>query len=675
MRRALLLLVLLVLLPAPARAAGTSAVLVVGAPGLRWDDVTARTPALAQLAATGSTGALSARSAGPRTCPADGWVMAGAGNRARADAVDPDCSSTPPGRAALAAVVRDNAGLRYDSEVGALAQAVERTGACVAALGGPGAELMTGQPRTAGPPAAALDRCPLVVLDAGAVHHDGRRAADLARVDAAVAGAGAAARERGALLLLAGLADVADTDGAGPVPRLHVAVAAGPGHAGGGLVSASTRRAPYVQVVDLAPTVLRALGLPQPDVMTGQPWVRTADRTSRAGLLDLDRHAGRMRVFTPVFFALLVVAQVLLYGGALLLWRRADRAPPPRRVRRLVAGAALVCAAAPVATFLADLLPWWRADPALPALLGAVALADGLVVALALVGPWRRRLLGPVGLVCTVTAVVLAADLLTGARLQMSSLAGYSPLVAGRFAGVGNVAFAVLAAAALLATACWADGRGRRTCLAGCALAGCATVVVDGAPPFGSDVGGVLALVPGFALLAMLLAGVRVSLLRLATVGAAGVGVVVALGLYDHSRPPDAQTHLGRFVGQVLSGDAATVLERKAAANLSLLTHSVLTLLVPLLVLLAAQVLLRPPRPLAASFRHAPAWRSGLVAVLGMSLVGFAVNDSGVSVPALALAVAVPATVAVALRASGRPPVDEAGDGAARQVGTAAPPG
>jgi len=44
-----------------------------------------------------------------------------------------------------------------------------------------------------------------------------------------------------------------------------------------------------------------------------------------------------------------------------------------------------------------------------------------------------------------------------------------------------------------------------------------------------------------------------------------------------------------------------------------------------------------------------PAWRAALLSVLVMALVGFVTNDSGVAVPALALALAVPATVAVGL--------------------------
>src|SRR5690348_11968096 len=69
--------------PAPVTPA-TAHVVVVGVPGLRWDDVDAqRTPALWRLMRAGSAGALSVRAAGPLTCPADGWVTLGAGNRGR----------------------------------------------------------------------------------------------------------------------------------------------------------------------------------------------------------------------------------------------------------------------------------------------------------------------------------------------------------------------------------------------------------------------------------------------------------------------------------------------------------------------------------------------------------------------------------------------------------------
>jgi len=74
-------------------------------------------------------------------------------------------------------------------------------------------------------------------------------------------------------------------------------------------------------------------------------------------------------------------------------------------------------------------------------------------------------------------------------------------------------------------------------------------VIVDGAPQWGSDVGGVLALVPAFTLLVLLLGGRTASLGRLALAGLVGAAVVAAFGIADHARPADQQTHLGRFVG------------------------------------------------------------------------------------------------------------------------------
>ncbi|MFL6137101.1 MAG: hypothetical protein ACJ74O_04795, partial [Frankiaceae bacterium] len=140
----------------PAGATGNPAVprvVVVGVPGLRWGDVSATgTPALWALAGRGSVGNLSIRSAAALTCPADGWVMLGAGNRAEGPphgALCPDAGSLPP--LGFAGLRERNARLDLGAEVGALATALGARGDCVAAVG-PGAPL--GAARGDGDPAA-----------------------------------------------------------------------------------------------------------------------------------------------------------------------------------------------------------------------------------------------------------------------------------------------------------------------------------------------------------------------------------------------------------------------------------------------------------------------------------------------------------------------------------------
>lgn len=620
-----LALVVAVLLPAPASAQQGAPVVVVGVAGLRWSDVTAATPALQALTDRGAVGSLSVKGLPTTTCRADGWLTLGAGTRAEAYGGSRPCDDVLPtdlGRqAGLNLTSRDGA------VVGLLGQAL---GGRVEAVG-PGAALALG---TAGRAGARLR-----VVDAGSVDAGGRPAS-LAAVDAAVARV-VADLPADADLLLVGLAEATGED----APRLHVALATGPSFPRGALRSGSTRRNGHVQLVDVAPTVLDLLDVPVPDAVDGRPWTVSGPAPDLAALVDEAAQAQGQREATVPFFVVLLGVPLALVG----LLRRRPRAA------ELVA---LSATAGLGASYLANLVPWWRAGVPL---LGLLAVVVPLAVAVAVAA---RRLTAGRGAgparaaqaVCGSIALVLLVDLLTGARLQLSSVAGYSPLVAGRFAGIGNVAFGVLAASVLLA----ASASRRATTIA---AVGLVAVVVDGAPPYGSDVGGVLALVPAFVLLAMLRTGTRVTLTRLLLAGGGAAAVVTAFALADWSRPPADRTHLGRFVEDVVDGTAGQVLARKAGAVLDLLLLSPVTALLPVVVAAAVYLVVRPPAPLRTAFDAAPGWRHGLTAVGLASLLGFALNDSGAAVPALAVCVALPATLAVVLAAqrARRPPAGDRG--------------
>src|SRR5690606_13362566 len=115
--------------------------------------------------------------------------------------------------------------------------------------------------------AGTLAACRLNVVDLGVVAGElpGEREAAVSRADEILAQVLAARPER-SLVLVAGLSDTDQTS------RLHVAIADGPGWEGGWLTSASTGRPGYLPLVDLAPTVLAALGEPQPrQLFAGHP--------------------------------------------------------------------------------------------------------------------------------------------------------------------------------------------------------------------------------------------------------------------------------------------------------------------------------------------------------------------------------------------------------------------
>jgi hypothetical protein len=609
-------------------------------------------------------------------------------------------------QSAVAAVAADRASARFGAEPAALGAAV----GCATVVGrapalavaAPGVALAQQEqlPADADLIGDLLAGCPLTLVsldaltDAGEPALEGSdtgteerpRATALGAIDAAVGRLteAVAAAPGETLLLVQGISEVGDGRA-----QLHVGIASGPGHTGAGwLTSASTGRAPYTQLIDVAPTVLGALGLDVPASMNGQPLQDGGPRPAlQEAVTALDQAGTAAAVHhrsTGAFFWGLVAVDAAVVGLGLLAagGRRRDRAPRPagELLRSVLRPVALGAAALPVATYLAGLVPWERAGAPRLALAASVLGAALLVLAVAALGPWRAARLGPPVAVLVITLATLVGDVLTGSWLELNGLLGYDAIVAGRFTGYGNLSFGLLAVSALLLTAAAATAAGRRApadrsrlVVAGTVLvAGALTVVVVGTPALGRDFGGVLAALPGFVLLAMLLTRTRVTVTRLVAVLALAVAAVGALAVLDWLRPAADRSHLGRFVEQLLTGEAWTVVSRKARANLDILFGSPLAWLLPV-ALVAAVWLVRPggwaggwwgarvPAPLRGPgllrgrddllpAEDLAALRAGLVAVALSLLVGAAANDSGVALPATAAALLVPLLVWLGVR-------------------------
>jgi hypothetical protein len=419
----------------------------------------------------------------------------------------------------------------------------------------------------------------------------------------------------------------------------------GPGFEPGLLRSATTRRAGFVQVQDIAPTILAAVGVDAPDSMEGRPAEVESSGGSAGERLDFIRDADAAAQFRDhrigeVYGLLAGAAAVILTLGLVVCWW-----PPARRWRGVGVFTALWGLGLLVAAFLVRFLPLHEAGVVAfyVALLGAGAAVAGACTAVG-----RRRPLD--GLIAALLAivVVLALDALRGAPLVLDSVLGYSPTVAGRFAGFGNPAYAAFSAAALCGGVLLAHRvGGRRGVLVAGVVLGVA-LVVDIAPMWGSDVGGILSMVPAYGLTVVVLTGRRV---RVRTVAIAA-GAVIAIGtlaaLVDFARPPEDRTHLGRLVERVRDngiGEAWSVIERKLSANLASLGTNILGLVLLIAVVGFVVVWRRDRARLAAVFARVPEWRAACLGFAVLAVLGFALNDSGMTVPGIMLVVFVSAWI------------------------------
>lgn len=619
------------------------------------DQATARI--LLSLAARAEPANLVQRTVGDVTCPADAWLALGAG--ARTSAVGPpeggQCAWPPNWQQALAA--SHEAG--YGASPGALADALSRAGLEATAVG-PGAELALTRPDGGAPTTAAslADLVPeglpaLTVVDATRSGAD--TAGGLLEDLEALADAPGGVR-----VIVASLADPADP---GPQMVLLPAGTTGWGDGDGLIAGPSTHQAGYVQLTDLAPTILRALGADAPSDMTGRalvlpaaggpaPAASASGQNPRVGaLIDSSLRARASRMTTlPVSLLIAGAALALLVTASVSL-----RGPAGRRRLHGVGVAATAVGALPLGAWVAVAIPWWRlgADgdapswACVPAAMGAtilfavvlvgvlhglnrivIHLRDRLLVAARNRGeraghggrdgrdghdgehgegaghgghgagrgghdkrPAAVRVLNLRGLrlpsssqvptALSLTALLLSlciaililTDAAGGAAMAFNGTLGMDAVVAGRFYGVSNTAFALAAAALVVAAAAWTGPvveaqttrRERRTAaVVGVSVVGVPALMVDGLPQLGADVGGALTLVAALVALGAALTGGRIGWKQWMGVAVVAVATAGVFGLVDHAL--GSRTHMGRFIGQLQDGTAATTIRRKLLA-------------------------------------------------------------------------------------------------------------
>jgi len=433
-----------------------------------------------------------------------------------------------------------------------------------------------------------------------------------------------------------------------------------PGGAAGYLRSASTQRSGFLTLVDVAPTVLDALGIEHPNGMEGRPAevVRSgASLDDRVDSLVANNAASRFRekLLFPTTLVVVVVMAAVCAATVIVVARGGWP-----KVSRAVTFVALADLAILPLSYLARWFPledlgigfYWAF-----VLIGAVAVAAATTAAGAHWGRPRFALVAVLALVLLVPVL----DVMTGSNLSLSAAFGYSPTGNSRLYGISNYAFGQVAAASCLLAAfiagrpetppplrrplgpdereTWLSVRRRR--LQAVALL-VAVLVVIGVPIWGSDVGGILAFTPTILLFAVLVYQGRIRWRSLAIAGLLTLAAVVGFGLLDLARPEGERAHLGRLFERV--GDEGIqplidIVERKFLANLRVTTSSFWVAAIPVAIAFIVFLARYPGRPLDRLRRNIPTLQAGLVAAYLAALLGSAVNDSGAIVGGVTLMV------------------------------------
>ena len=250
--------------------------------------------------------------------------------------------------------------------------------------------------------------------------------------------------------------------------------------------------------------------------------------------------------------------------------------------------------------------------------------------------------------ISTITLAVQLLDIITGGNLQLNSYFGYSTVVAGRFAGFGNLAFSIVAISSVVIVAMVKqlakskqilNKRWVNIFLLSILMF---VLIMDGLPYLGSDVGGVLALTPMVFTVGLMLFNKRIDYKTIFISGFITIITLSIFSLFDLSRPLSERTHLGRFIEVLINGEGKTIIERKILLNIEILSNSLIATLVIFITIYIIFLFLKPERFIKKMILENPAYRYIVYPGLIVGILGMLLNDSGVAIPGMMLSIAMP---------------------------------
>jgi hypothetical protein len=245
-------------------------------------------------------------------------------------------------------------------------------------------------------------------------------------------------------------------------------------------------------------------------------------------------------------------------------------------------------------------------------------------------------------IICLFTSISLIIDQITGGQLIQGSPLGYDVISASRFYGIGNEYMGILIGAACAGCGAMMDISTKHKWLAWVliSLLCIAVLLAIGHPGFGANVGGTVSAAAAFALLLLLLRGKRIKMLHLLPAGIAVIAVLVGIFIVDSLKVVGSQSHIGRTVTLIKQGGIGGLVDiiyRKYSMNLKLIRYTIWTRVFLASLIAVVTLLYRPMGILKSIIGRYQGIAAGTGAAVAGSIVALLTNDSGIVAAATAM--------------------------------------
>lgn len=426
-----------------------------------------------------------------------------------------------------------------------------------------------------------------------------------------------------------------------PREELTPVIIFGDGFSKGLLTSATTRRNGIITLVDLAPTIVNQfnsnIGLPKE--MTGSMIRYVKSNINFQKLQSINKYTILIDELRPAFVFAFIALQVITFIFAgLVLWTGAYDNWIFKSARILLLSVMVV----PVSFLLTGLLATEAAIiPFVVILLTTVVILTTASILL-----FKDKLVSILA-ISIATYLMIVIDVLFGAKLNMNTILGYSPIIAGRFYGIGNQMMSVLLAVSLVLVASFQDIRRKDSIYmrAFQLFLFAATLVIVGLPDLGANTGGTITFLAAFWAAYVYYKKRSLDIIdALKAFGALVIFFIIAVGA-NMIFSAGSESHLTRMVVRIQDGaylDLYLTIKRKLLTNWRIFRYSSWSYLFIIVIGLFVALRLRPVGGMNDLFKKYPAFLAATTGCLIGSFVGLVTNDSGISIPALILSYFLP---------------------------------